>query len=116
MEKKEKLNPLENVQPPNVIFLVIDALRPKNLSMFNYSKETDKNLKKIARKSLFFRNFFTQAPVITDNTLAYLEAKVTQEVDVGTHTIFVGELVEADVIKEGEPMTTEQKSHENSEP
>jgi len=47
----------------------------------------------------------TRAPVVTDNTLAYLEAKVTQEVDVGTHTIFVGELVGADVIREGEPMT-----------
>ena len=47
----------------------------------------------------------TQAPVVTDNALAYLEAKVIQQVDVGTHTIFVGELVGADVIKEGEPMT-----------
>ena len=47
----------------------------------------------------------SQAPVVTDNALAYLEAKVVQEVDVGTHTIFVGELVGADVIKEGEPMT-----------
>ena len=46
-----------------------------------------------------------QAPVVTDNTLAYLEARVTQEVDVGTHTIFIGELVGADVVKEGEPMT-----------
>ncbi len=47
----------------------------------------------------------TQAPVVTDNALAYLEARVIQEVDVGTHTIFIGELVGADVIKEGEPMT-----------
>jgi len=47
----------------------------------------------------------TQAPIVTDNTLAYLEVSVTQEVDVGTHTIFIGELVGADVIKEGEPMT-----------
>jgi len=47
----------------------------------------------------------TQAPVVTDNALAYLEARVIQEVDVGTHTIFIGELVDADVIKEGEPMT-----------
>ena len=47
----------------------------------------------------------TQAPVVTDNTLAYLEARVIQEVDVGTHTIFIGELVGADVIEEGEPMT-----------
>ena len=47
----------------------------------------------------------TQAPVITDNTLAYLEARIVQEVDAGTHTIFIGELVGADVIKQGEPMT-----------
>jgi len=47
----------------------------------------------------------TQAPVVTDNTLAYLEARVIQEVDAGTHTIFIGELVGADVLKEGEPMT-----------
>jgi len=47
----------------------------------------------------------TQAPVITDNALAYLEARVIQEVDVGTHTIFIGELVGADVLREGEPMT-----------
>jgi len=47
----------------------------------------------------------TRVPVVTDNTLAYLEARVTQELDAGTHTIFMGELVGADVIKEGEPMT-----------
>ena len=47
----------------------------------------------------------TQAPVVTDNTLAYLEARIVQEVDVGTHTIFIGEVVGADIIKEGEPMT-----------
>jgi len=46
-----------------------------------------------------------QAPVVTENALAYLEARVIQEVDVGTHTIFIGELVGADVLKEGEPMT-----------
>ncbi len=46
-----------------------------------------------------------QAPVVTDHALAYLEAKIVQEVDVGTHTIFIGELVGADVFKEGEPMT-----------
>ena len=47
----------------------------------------------------------TRVPVVTDNTLAYLEARVTQELDAGTHTIFTAELVGADVIKEGEPMT-----------
>ena len=47
----------------------------------------------------------TGAPIVLDNTLAYLEVKVTQEMDVGTHTIFVGEIVESGVLKDGEPMT-----------
>ncbi len=47
----------------------------------------------------------SQCPVVTEHTLAYLEAKVIQEVDVGTHTIFVGEVIGAEVLKEGEPMT-----------
>jgi len=47
----------------------------------------------------------SQAPVVIDNTLAYLEARVIQEVDVGTHTIFIGELVGAEITKEGEPVT-----------
>ncbi len=47
----------------------------------------------------------TRAPIVLDNTLAYLEAKVISQIEVGTHTIFVGEIVAADVLKEGEPMT-----------
>ena len=47
----------------------------------------------------------TGAPIVLDNALAYLEAKVIGEFDVGTHTDFWGELVNADVLQEGEPMT-----------
>lgn len=44
-------------------------------------------------------------PIVMDNALGYFEAKLINQVDVGTHTLFVGELVDADIIKEGEPMT-----------
>ena len=47
----------------------------------------------------------TKAPIILDHSLAYLEARVINQVDVGTHTIFIGELVGADVLRQGEPMT-----------
>ena len=56
-------------------------------------------------KSINYKIGKTQAPVVIDNAVAYLEAKVTQEVDVGTHTVFIGELVGADVISEEECMT-----------
>ena len=47
----------------------------------------------------------TQAPMVLDNTLACLEAKVIKKVDAGTHTIFLGEVVGAEILREGEPMT-----------
>jgi ferric-chelate reductase [NAD(P)H] len=49
----------------------------------------------------------TGAPVVLDNAVAYLEARVIKEVDVGTHTIFIGELVAAEVLTEEECMTYE---------
>ena len=47
----------------------------------------------------------TKAPIVLDHALAYFEAKLIDHVDVETHTIFIGELVAADVLMEGEPMT-----------
>ncbi|MDP2916815.1 MAG: flavin reductase [Dehalococcoidia bacterium] len=44
-------------------------------------------------------------PIVTDHTLAYMEAKVIQEVDVGTHTVFVATVTDAGMLVETEPMT-----------
>ena len=44
------------------------------------------------------------SPVLLEYSLGYIEAKVVDELDVGTHTIFVGEVVEAERLKVGEPM------------
>ena len=47
----------------------------------------------------------TTAPIILDNTLAYLEVKLTNQLELTTHTLFIGEVVEAEIIKKGPPMT-----------
>jgi flavin reductase (DIM6/NTAB) family NADH-FMN oxidoreductase RutF/rubredoxin len=49
----------------------------------------------------------TGSPIVLDNAVSYLEAKVVQEVDVGTHTIFIGQLVDADVLTEKPTLTYE---------
>lgn len=46
-----------------------------------------------------------QVPYITDHSLAYLAATIIQKVDAGTHTLFLGEVTEALILKEGAPMT-----------
>jgi flavin reductase (DIM6/NTAB) family NADH-FMN oxidoreductase RutF len=66
---------------------------------FKSGREVDK------LKDINYKLGETKAPIILDHSLAYLEAKVINQVDVGTHTIFIGELIEADVLGEGEPMT-----------
>jgi len=47
----------------------------------------------------------TQAPILLDNSIAYLEAKVTKEVDVGSHMLFIGEVVDAEILRDDESMT-----------
>ncbi len=47
----------------------------------------------------------TGAPVILDNTVAYIEATVIKQLDVGTHTIFVGEIADAEILNDKEIMT-----------
>jgi flavin reductase (DIM6/NTAB) family NADH-FMN oxidoreductase RutF len=49
----------------------------------------------------------TKAPVFTDHANAYLEVEVVQGVDVGTHTIFIGRIVNAEVLSEDACMTYE---------
>lgn len=42
----------------------------------------------------------TGAPVVIENAVAYIEAEVLQDIDVGTHTIFIGKVVESAILKD----------------
>ncbi|MFH1115453.1 MAG: flavin reductase family protein [Pseudomonadota bacterium] len=44
-------------------------------------------------------------PLVTDHSLSVLEAHVFDQLDVGTHTVFVGDVIRAEVLKVGEPLT-----------
>ena len=52
-------------------------------------------------KEVDYRLGVTQAPIVLGHTLATLEARVVHQFDVGTHTVFVGEIVGADVVQDG---------------
>ncbi|MDO8491811.1 MAG: flavin reductase family protein [Dehalococcoidia bacterium] len=47
----------------------------------------------------------TGAPVVIDNAVSYIEARVIDRVDVGTHTVFIGEIVAAEVLMQKACMT-----------
>lgn len=43
--------------------------------------------------------------IVTDNCVAYIEAKVIKEMDVYTHTIFIGEVIDTKILSDQQPMT-----------
>jgi flavin reductase (DIM6/NTAB) family NADH-FMN oxidoreductase RutF/rubredoxin len=47
----------------------------------------------------------TNSPVVIDNATAYVEVRVTTEVEMSSHTIFIGEVVAADVLTDKASMT-----------
>jgi ferric-chelate reductase [NAD(P)H] len=68
---------------------------------FKSGRDTDK------LKGVNYKVGQTGSPIFLDNTVAYLEAEVIQDVDVGTHTIFIGKVVAADILNENPCMTYE---------
>ena len=56
-------------------------------------------------KGLNFKRLASSCPVVLDNALCYLEAKVINKLDCGTHTLFIGEMTDSSILKTGAPMT-----------
>jgi ferric-chelate reductase [NAD(P)H] len=52
-----------------------------------------------------FKLGITGCPVIKENALSAMEALVFKEVDLGTHTIFIGNATASEIFKEGEPLS-----------
>lgn len=66
---------------------------------FNSGRDIDK------LEGVDYRPGVTGSPMVVDNCVAYMEAKVVNKMDVGTHTIFVGKIKDAEVISKDTPMT-----------
>ena len=49
----------------------------------------------------------TKTPIVLDNSLAYIEAKLIDKIDVGTHTIFIGKVEDGEILTDDKPMTYE---------
>jgi ferric-chelate reductase [NAD(P)H] len=47
----------------------------------------------------------TGVPLVLDHALAVMEAKVVGQMDIGSHTMFVGRIVSSETVKAGQPMT-----------
>jgi flavin reductase (DIM6/NTAB) family NADH-FMN oxidoreductase RutF/rubredoxin len=66
---------------------------------FNSGRKIDKLAKVCSRRGK------TGCPVVTENSIAVFEGRVIVQVDAGTHTIFIADVVSAETLKAGKPLT-----------
>jgi flavin reductase (DIM6/NTAB) family NADH-FMN oxidoreductase RutF/rubredoxin len=58
-----------------------------------------------------YRKGASGVPILTDHCVAWLEARVLQELDCGTHVVFIGELTDFDNLADGPALTYDYYSH-----
>ena len=66
---------------------------------FNSGRDVE-NLAKVT-----FKKGGTGCPLITEHSLSVLEAEVIDRIDLGSHSIFVADVISSEVLKTGRPMT-----------
>jgi flavin reductase (DIM6/NTAB) family NADH-FMN oxidoreductase RutF/rubredoxin len=52
-----------------------------------------------------YRDGLTGCPLLTEHTLAVIEAKVRTAVDCGSHTLFIADVTASEVVRPGTPLT-----------
>lgn len=65
--------------------------------------KSGRNFDKLAK--IAFKEGVTGCPLVTEHALSVLEAKVIDQVDLGTHTVFIADVVSSEVVGEGTPLT-----------
>ena len=84
-----------------VVSILAQSAPMKLIGLFGFKSGRDVNkLQNIKTKT-----GTTNVPIVLENAVAYIEAELEKELDCGTHTIFVGNVVDGDVISDEEPMT-----------
>jgi len=71
----------------------------------NFGFKSGRNVDKF--KNVNYKIGKTKAPILLDNCLGYFEAEVIDDLSVGTHTIFIGKIVDADIMSQEKVMTYE---------
>ncbi|HVQ01701.1 MAG TPA: flavin reductase [Candidatus Thermoplasmatota archaeon] len=104
-----------SINKQNLTHQCIDACRTFTVSILdkntplpfigNFGFKSGRDIDKF--KNVAYRMSKTNNPVVTEHAVGYLEAVVCDKLDVGTHTIFVGTVTDAQKLADGDPMTYE---------
>lgn len=84
----------------------LSALRKDTSSdlIGNFGYKTGKDIDKFS--NFKYKNGITGAPILLEETLAWFECEVEQTLDVGSHMLFIGKVIDGDLLDStGEPLT-----------
>lgn len=95
----------EFIQESRVFAVSILSVEAPMKFIGNFGFKSGRELDKF--KGVNYKIGITGVPIVLENTIGYLEAKVIGNLDLGTHTIFIGSVIDAEIIKDEEPMTYE---------
>jgi len=56
-------------------------------------------------KEINFRTGRNGAPIVLDSVAAFLECELTAQMDIGSHTMFLGRVIDGDILSDSNPMT-----------
>lgn len=81
---------------------VLDESTPMNF-IGRFGFRTGRDIDKL--ENVIWKDGMTGCPVITENAVSVFEGRVFGEVDVGTHTLFVADVVGGSVLSSAKPLT-----------
>ncbi|MCL2131133.1 MAG: flavin reductase family protein [Lentimicrobiaceae bacterium] len=84
--------------------------KPTTVGTFGFRYGKDFNKFEHCNEFFFGKN--TQVPIVLEDCLAWFECKLVGEADVGTHVLFVGEVLDAQITAENETPLTYSYYHE----
>ncbi len=93
----------ENIKDSGVFSISILSEETPMPFIANFGFKSGRDTNKL--EGIEYKSGITGAPIIIDNVLSFVEAKVVGEISAGFHTIFMGQIQSADVIKQGKPMS-----------
>lgn len=76
--------------------------KPEILGLFGYKSGKDVN----KMENLDLKYGESGVPIVLNDCIAYLEFKVVETIDVGTHLMFIGELINTELIDEAKILLT----------
>ena len=86
------------------------SYKPTTMGTFGFRSGKDFNKFEHCNEFIFGKN--TQTPIVLEDCMAWFECKLTDEMDVGTHILFVGEVLDAQITADSETPLTYSYYHE----